>query len=333
MHELRQRIIQAAHDAGFVAVGFAAARKAPHADVFLHWLEDGRHADMAWLAREPSHRCDPRNHLQDAQTIIALAMPVAKMNASSGIAAFAQGRDYHRWIPKRLKPLCGLLKDEGGEQKVFVDSGALLERDFAVLSGIGWLGKSGLLVNQRLGARFHLAIVVTTLTLPTDTPVEARCGSCERCIVACPTKAAGSPPVDARRCLSYWTIEYKGVLPLWVRPLLGGRVFGCDACSDACPWNRFAPAETVEEWEPRPSARLPLRDYLAWSEEDFLKAFEGSPVRRAGYESFLRNVATALGSIGGAEDLDALKRASRHENAVIAEHAQWSLENAQSKML
>ena len=324
---LRDKIIQTAHEAGFGAVGFAEAREAPHAPAFLRWLDEGCHAGMAWLAREPHRRLDPRHHLRDAQTVIALAMPVPpKTGASQHIATFAQGRDYHRWIPKRLKPLCRLLADAGGEQKIFVDSGALLERDFAHLAGLGWRGKNGLLVNERLGARFHLAIIATTLALPADTLVSSRCGECTLCINACPTRALANPHgVDARRCLSYWTIEYKGSLPPWVRPLLGEKIFGCDTCADVCPWNPTDPAKIAEEWTPRPAAQLPLRDYLAWSEEDFLKAFEGSPVRRAGYESFLRNVATALGNIGCLEDRAALEQAALHENSIIAEHARFAV--------
>ena len=270
--------------------------------------------------------------------------------ARGKIARYARGRDYHNFIPKRLKAIDRALAAEGGVQRCFMDSGPLLERDFAVLSGIAWHGKSSLALHPKLGTWFFLAAVITTLAFEPDQSENApesgsqchgrsaleiepsptmagRCGSCTRCLDACPTAAIVAPyQVDARRCISYWTIEHKGALPQWIRPLLGNRIFGCDDCLDACPWNRFATASRDASLEVRPSSHLLLRDYLALDEPGFRRLFEGSPVRRAGHQGFLRNVCTALGNVGSAADLEALDRCAAGTDQIIAEHAIWAAE-------
>ena len=319
--------------AGFAAVSVAAAVRAPHADAFHRWLKMGFHASMDWMAREPERRCRPEGALPGARSVIALAMnyyvpdtPPPEDNATRGrVARYARGRDYHNLIPKRLKEFDKVLAAEGGKQLYFADSGPLLERDFAVLAGIAWHGKSTLAMNPKLGPWFFLAAVITTLEIEAGAPMRDHCGKCTRCIDACPTSAIAAPHLlDARRCLSYWTIEHEGPLPGWIRPLLGDRIFGCDDCLDACPWNRFAEASREASFAVRPASRWPLRDYLTLDKEGFRKLFEGSPIRRAGRQGLLRNVCTALGNVGTTDDLPALERCRCDTDAVVAEHAAWA---------
>jgi epoxyqueuosine reductase len=329
-----------ARAAGFDAVGVAPAVRAPHANMFHAWLGEGMHASMDWLARDPEGRCRPDVALTGARSVIALGMnyflpdaPVPEDGVGRGrIARYARGRDYHHLIRKRLRQLDRALAAEGGTQRCFVDSGPLLERDFAVLAGIAWHGKSTLALHPKLGTWFLLAAVVTTLEIAPTPPLRDRCGSCTRCITACPTGAIVEPyKVDARKCISYWTIEHKGPLPEWLRPLLGDRIFGCDDCLDACPWNRFAEAAREADFQARPASQWTLRDYLSLDEEAFKKLFEGSPIRRAKRQGFLRNVCTALGNVGTAGDLPALEKAQTDPDAVIAEHAAWAIEKIRSR--
>jgi epoxyqueuosine reductase len=320
--------------AGFDAVGVAPAVRAPHAEAFHEWLEQGFHASMDWLAREPERRCRPELVLPGARSVIALAMnyfvpdaPPPDDNAVRGrIARYARGRDYHNLIPKRLKQFDHALAAEGGRQRCFVDSGPILERDFAVLAGIAWHGKSTLALHPKLGTWFFLAAVITTLEIEAGTPMRDHCGKCTRCIDACPTAAIVAPhKVDARKCISYWMIEHEGPLPDWIRPLLGDRIFGCDDCLDACPWNRFATASREASFAVRPASQWPLRDYLMLDDAGFRKLFEGSPIRRAGRQGFLRNVCTAMGNAGNIGDLGALEIARADPDAVVSEHAAWAV--------
>jgi epoxyqueuosine reductase len=286
---------------------------------------------MDWLAREPERRCDPAYVLPDARSVVVLAMnyyfPDEMCGPERGrIASYARGRDYHNFLPKRLRLFDRALAAEGGVQKCFVDSGPILERDFAVRAGIGWQGKSTMIIHRKLGPRFLLSAVITTLELELDEPAGDRCGKCVRCMDACPTGAIVAPhKVDARRCLSYWTIEHEGPLPEWIRPLLGDRIFGCDACLDACPWMRFAQISREADFAIRPSSRWALRDYLSLDEIAFRKLFEGSPIRRTGWQGFLRNVCCALGNVGVENDLPALETARLGGGPVIAEHAAWAI--------
>ncbi|MCX6971711.1 MAG: tRNA epoxyqueuosine(34) reductase QueG [Verrucomicrobia bacterium] len=322
-----------ANAAGFDAVGVAPAVRAPHADTFHEWLAAGCHASMDWMARDPERRCSPELVLPGARSVIALAMnyfvpePVPPEDSAvrGEIARYARGRDYHNFIPKRLRKFDAALVAEGGQQRCFVDSGPLLERDFAVLAGIAWHGKSTMALHPKLGTWFLLAAVITTLEIEAGTPTSDHCGKCTRCIDACPTAAIVAPhKVDARRCISYWTIEHEGPLPEWIRPLLGDRIFGCDDCLDACPWNRFASASREASFAVRPASQWPLRDYLKLDDVGFRNLFEGSPIRRAGRQGFLRNVCTALGNVGTADELPALEQCAINGDAVVAEHAAWA---------
>ncbi|TSA35329.1 MAG: tRNA epoxyqueuosine(34) reductase QueG [Verrucomicrobiaceae bacterium] len=336
----REKLESISHEAGFDAVGVTLAVRAPHAEVFLDWVGEGCHATMDWLARDPERRCNPRLVLPGARSVIALAMnyyhpdePVADGAARGRIARYARGRDYHHLIRKRLREFDRALAEEGGQQKCFVDTGPILERDFSALAGISWHGKSTLALHPQLGTWFFLAAVITTIELEEPgSPMPARCGKCTRCIDVCPTNAIVAPyKMDARRCISYWTIEHEGPLPKWIRPLLGDRIFGCDDCLDACPWNRFAKISREADFSARKSSQLSLQEYLALDEQAFRKLFEGSPVRRAGRQGFLRNVCTALGNIGTSADLPALENTRLDDDPVISEHAAWAVGQISSR--
>jgi len=335
----KERLEELAAEAGFDGVGVARAARAPHADAFREWLAEGAQATMGWLARDPEKRGNPAIVLPGARSVIVLAMnyflpdePVADGTARGRIARYARGRDYHNFLPKRLREFDRALSAEGGQQRCFADSGPLLEREFAVLAGMAWHGKSTLAIHPKLGAWFLLAEVITTMDIDADAPIGDRCGKCTRCLEACPTHAIVAPhKLDARKCLSYWTIEHKGPLPEWVRPLLGDRIFGCDTCLEVCPWNRFAQASREAGFAARGSSRWPLRAYLKLDAEGFRSLFEGSPIRRAGRQGFLRNVCAALGNIGDEDDLPSLRKARSDSDPVVAEHAAWAVTRIQQR--
>ena len=228
---------------------------------------------------------------------------------------------------RKLEQLSAFLAERGGKQKCYVDTGPILERDHAAEAGIGWHGKSTMLIDPKLGTWFFLGEILTTLELPPDAPQPARCGSCTRCIAACPTGAITEPHrLDARRCISYLTIELKGAIPLELRPLIGDRIYGCDDCLDACPWNRFASASREAAFVARSATAMPLRDYLALDDTQFRSLFRSSPIKRIKRRGFLRNVCVALGNVGNRDDLPALQRAACDSEPLIAEHAAWAIE-------
>jgi epoxyqueuosine reductase len=290
---------------------------------------------MNYMERGEEKRCDPHKILPGARTIIVLAMnyfqgewkAVGPPAATGRIARYAWGDDYHDLIQRKLEKIDTFLDEFGGQQKCYVDTGPMLERDYAAQAGIGWHGKSTMLIDQQLGTWFFLAEVLTTLELPQDEPVVDRCGTCERCIKACPTGAIIAPHhLDARRCISYLTIELKGSIPLELRALIGDRIFGCDDCLDACPWNRFAKASRETAFFARPStASVPLRNYLSLSDDEFGVLFKNSPVKRIKRRGFLRNVCVALGNVGDRSDLPALERAAADPEPLVMEHAKWAI--------
>jgi epoxyqueuosine reductase len=236
-------------------------------------------------------------------------------------------------IANKLDQIDKFLRQFGGQQKCYVDTGPVLERDHAAKAGLGWHGKSTMLIDQRLGTWFFLAEVLTTLELPPDAPVPDRCGTCERCITACPTGAITGPHrLDARRCISYLTIELKGSIPVDLRPLIGDRIFGCDDCLDACPWNRFAQVSHEVSFSARSSTvGVPLRDYLSLSDGEFHALFRNSPIKRIKRRGFLRNVCVALGNVGDRSDLAALEHAATDSEPLIAEHAKWAIQQIGSR--
>src|SRR5262245_2009546 len=287
--ELKKRLVSVEREVGFDSCRVAACSSPPHANEFRNWLRNEAHGEMNYMERGEEKRCDPHKILPGARTMIVLGMnyfqgewkAVGTPAATGRIARYAWGDDYHDLIQRKLKKIDTFLGEFGGQQKCYVDTGPVLERDYAAQAGIGWHGKSTMLIDQRLGTWFFLAEVLTTLSLPRDEPVADRCGTCERCIKACPTGAIIAPHrLDARRCISYLTIELKGSIPLELRTLIGDRIVRCDDCLDACSWNRFAKASREYGFSPRRStASVPLRNYLSLSDDEFGVLFKNSPVK------------------------------------------------------
>src|SRR5947209_7584267 len=268
--ELKTQLADFAHELGFDSCRIAACVRPPHADKFQTWLRDGAHGEMHYMTRGEEKRNDPERILPGAKSIVVLALnyfqgyatPKAFEAATGRVARYAWGDDYHDVIETKLTRIDNFLREFGGSRKCYVDTGPVLERDHAAQAGIGWHGKSTMLIDQKLGAWFFLAEILTTLELPPDKAVPDRCGTCERCINACPTGAITAPhKLDARRCISYLTIELKSSIPVELRPLMGNRIFGCDYCLEACPWNRFAKASRESAFAARKSTAVyALRD-------------------------------------------------------------------------
>ncbi len=333
-----ERIKSLAREIGFDDCRVAAAAEAPHAGEFRRWIDDGRHGDMAWLARAPERRCDPRVVLPGCRSVLCLALnyfsPDPFDDTQSApppyrIARYALNDDYHPIIEKLLAALDGAMRALGGTQRCYVDYGPVLEHDFASASGIGWTGKSCIQVHPQLGTWFFLAEILTTLDLPPDPPFGDHCGTCSRCMAACPTGAITAPrQLDARRCISYLTIEHKGPVPEALRPAIGNRIYGCDTCLDVCPWNRFAEISRQARFHARETIfGHSLRDFLALNDDSFRSLFARSPVKRIKLPRFLRNVCIALGNTGNTDDLPALQCAARHPDPLVAEHARWAVKN------
>jgi len=337
--EIKIELVRRAAAIGFDDCRVAQSAKPRHAAEFRDWLEAGAAAEMDWIGRGAEKRCDPQKVLPGARSIVALALNYWQgglPNDGRGrIARYAWGDDYHEVMETKLKKLDEFLRDAGGRQKIYVDTGPVLERDFAAEAGIGWHGKSTMLLNRSLGTWFFLAEIFTTLDLPPDPPQVARCGSCTRCIEACPTGAISAPhQLDAGRCISYLTIELKGSIPLQFRPLIGDRIYGCDDCLEACPWNRFARVARESAFAARPAvAQMRLRDFLALDDAQFREMFRGSPIKRIKRRGFLRNVCVALGNVGTGDDLPALASAAHDREPLIAEHAAWAIEQIRARVL
>jgi epoxyqueuosine reductase len=247
------------------------------------------------------------------------------------ISRYALGRDYHKLMRRRLQQLASRIEAETGSfgYRVFVDSAPVLEKALAEKAGLGWIGKHSNLLNRQAGSWFFLGEIYTDLPLPVDVPAENHCGVCARCIDACPTQAIVAPyQVDARRCISYLTIELRGSIPAALRPLLGNRIFGCDDCQAVCPWNRFARFSGEEDFSPRAGLdSAELVELFAWSEEEFLQRTEGSAIRRIGYVCWLRNIAVALGNAPPASTvIQALHSRQRHPSELVREHVEWALQ-------
>ena len=342
---LKQEIIDLATALGFDSCKVTAAAAPRHGREFQAWLDEGAAGEMEWMARGEEKRCDPQKVLSGARSVIVVALNYfqgeqtmeiksrRRIDAATGrIARYARGDDYHEVMLKKLEKLSEFLSAQGGTQKCYVDTGPILERDHAAEAGVGWHGKSTMLIDPKLGTWFFLGEILTTLELPADAPQEPRCGSCQRCIVACPTGAITEPHrLDARRCISYLTIELKGSIPLELRPLIGDRIYGCDDCLDACPWNRFASSSREAAFAAGPAIGMPLRDYLALDEARFRDLFRNSPIKRIKRRGFLRNVCVALGNVGGREDLPALEVAAADAEPLIAEHATWAIARIQTR--
>src|SRR5437660_6906046 len=339
--ELKPQLVSFAREIGFDSCRIAPCGSAPHAEAFRNWLAEGEHGEMGYMERGEEKRGDPQKIKPDARSIVVFALNYFHGNPQAGdrpaatgrIARYAWGDGYHDLFKTKLDKINEFLREFGGHQKCYVDTGPVLERDHAAQAGIGWHGKSTMLIDERLGTWFFLAEVLTTLELPPDEPVPARCGTCDRCIKACPTGAITAPHrLDARRCISYLTIELKGSIPLELRALIGDRIFRCDDCLDVCPWNRFAQVSHQTAFSARQSTTgMSLREYLELSEVEFRAVFKNSPIKRIKRRGFLRNVCVALGNTGDVSDLPALERAADDPEPLIAEHALWAVEQIRAR--
>ncbi|MEM7057660.1 MAG: tRNA epoxyqueuosine(34) reductase QueG [Pseudomonadota bacterium] len=315
--DLTELVKTEARATGFAAVGITSPTAVPNiADRLRTWLDAGRHGEMAWMADRAAWRGDPSALWPEARSIIMLADsyapeadPLALLQEpdQASVSVYAQGRDYHDVVKKRLKRLGRWLIDQtGGEIKVFVDTAPVMEKPLAQAAGLGWQGKHTNLVSRNLGSWFFLGAIFTTADLRVDEASEDHCGGCRRCLDVCPTAAFPAPyQLDARRCISYLNIELKGPIPRKMRPLMGNRIYGCDDCLTVCPWNKFAEA-AQEAYEARPVLKDPdLKAFARLDDTAFRAAFSGSPIKRIGRARFVRNVLVALGNSGdfGAAEL------------------------------
>ncbi len=330
---MTEQVKQAALAAGCDGVGIAPATAPPGFDRFEAALAAGYHADLAWLARPDSvaKRRDPALLLPGARSLVMVAAAYGGAAAPSGqpaLARYAQGEDYHRWLPARLEPVVELIGRLGGDARVCVDSAALLEVSHAARAGLGWVGKHGLLLDRRLGSWLLLGAVLTTLDLLPDEPQREHCGTCARCLAACPTGALVEPYVlDARRCLSYLTIEHRGTLAPELRRQVGQWVFGCDLCQEVCPWNRsdVLPAPPGEVPALEPPSVTDLAAWLSLTEPAFRARFGDTPLARPKRRGLLRNACVVLGNLGATDAVPALRSALQDEEPLVREHAAWAL--------
>jgi epoxyqueuosine reductase len=324
---------------GFDAVGFAPASLGPEARARLRdFLSAGHHGDMGWLAERAEQRSHPQSLWPEARSVICLGLSYAPADdplATLGrpdrgtISVYARNRDYHDVVKGMLKHLGQFIVGRFGPQiKVFVDTAPVMEKPLAERAGLGWQGKHTNLVSRAHGSWLFLGEIYTTLDLPADKPHADRCGSCARCLAACPTDAFPAPyRLNATRCISYLTIEHRGPIPHELRPLMGNRIYGCDDCLAACPWNRFAQTTRQAKLAARPDLVAPdLADLAALDDAAFRAKFVGSPIKRIGRNRFVRNVLTAIGNSG--DPALASVAAERRDDAdpVVAEAARWALE-------
>jgi epoxyqueuosine reductase len=304
----------------------------------LDWLATGCHGEMDYMAAHGTKRSRPAELVPDTRAVITCRMdylpteisrPAGADFISAEISRYAQGRDYHKLIRNRLQKLADRIVGEVGDfgYRVFTDSAPVMEVELARHAGLGWRGKHTLLLT-RAGSWFFLGEIFVDLPLPADAPLEEHCGRCTACLDACPTGAFRGPyRLDARRCISYLTIELKGSIPEDLRPLIGNRIYGCDDCQLACPWNRFAPTTREADFLPRHGLdSASLVELFAWTETDFNDRLAGSPIRRIGHERWLRNIAVALGNVAPSPAARAALDARRdHPSALVREHVAWAL--------
>jgi epoxyqueuosine reductase len=327
---------------GFCACGFTTAGAADAAGIEIaRWIEAGHHGTMGWMESRAHHRVSPLALWPDARSAIALGMSyapatdplaLAEHPELARISAYAQGGDYHKTVKKALKALARFIVAEvPSELKVFVDTAPVMEKPLAQAAGIGWQGKHTNLVSREHGSWLFLGVILTSLELTPDPPADhgQHCGSCSRCLDACPTQAFIAPHrIDARRCISYLTIEHDGPIPVELRGAMGNRIYGCDDCLAVCPWNRFADAAAANRaFLPRAELAAPrLADLLALDDASFREMFAGSPVKRIGIKRMIRNCLVAAGNSGQSALEPAVRRHLADPDPVIAEAARWALD-------
>ncbi|HET6546762.1 MAG TPA: tRNA epoxyqueuosine(34) reductase QueG [Rhodanobacteraceae bacterium] len=327
---------------GFQQVGIAGTDVGEDETRLLNWLDAGRQGDMAYMARHGSKRSRPADLEPGTLRVISVRMDYVPPDARDAwevlgdptlgyVSRYALGRDYHKPMRARLQKLADRIATVTGPfgHRVFVDSAPVLEKALARNAGLGWIGKHTLLLNRDRGSWFFLGEIYTDLPLPLDAPASAHCGTCTRCIDICPTRAIVGPyELDARRCISYLTIEQHGAIPLELRRPIGNRIFGCDDCQLVCPWNKFAERSVEADFAPRHGLDgAALVDLFGWSEKEFLERTEGMAIRRAGYPGWLRNIAVALGNAPpSATVVAALTARAGHPSRLVREHVAWALQ-------
>jgi epoxyqueuosine reductase len=355
---VKAAVRQRALELGFDDCRFTTADPPSSAPQFQRWLASGRHGEMGYLQRNAPKRVDPQQVLPGARTVVCLAAsylgnagpgqrdgpgpgsvgtPATDPARSAGLVArYARYADYHDVLGGRLAQLTEWLNRLGGGETRslwYVDTGPLLERDLAQRAGLGFVGKHTNLISRRLGNWVFLAEIITTLDLEPDAPEANHCGTCRRCIDACPTRAITGPfELDARLCISYLTIELKGPIPVELRPAVGNRIYGCDDCLEVCPWNRFARAGRLLKEHARPDLDAPaLVELLSLDEPGFKRRFAGTPILRTKRRGLLRNVCVALGNSGDPAALPALERAATDAEPLVSEHALWAMERIRER--
>jgi epoxyqueuosine reductase len=335
-----KRIKDWGRELGFQAVGIAHADLSAAEPRLLDWLDRGWHGEMEYMARNTELRSNPAALKPGTLRVISCRMDYSHDIPASladelkperaYIARYARGRDYHKVLRARLQKLCERIEAESGPfgYRVFTDSAPVLEVELAAKAGIGWRGKHTLLLSRDAGSWFFIGEIYCDLPLPADIEEENRCGSCQRCIDVCPTQAIrGAYQLDARRCISYLTIEHKSAIPEELRALIGNRVYGCDDCQLVCPWNRFAQPSGEDDFRVRNGLdRATLVELFAWTETEFDERMRGSPIRRIGYERWLRNLAVGLGNAPTSPDvIAALHARANHASALVREHVRWAI--------
>ena len=331
---------------GFSSIGITDIDLSQDQRYLEKWLEKDYHGEMKYMERHGKKRSQPAELVEGTKRIISLSMnylpenynglELLKEDKKAFVSGYARGRDYHKIMRSRLKKLVSKIKVHSShENRVFVDSAPVLEKALAQKAGLGWIGKNTLLLNKNAGSYFFLGEIYTDLELPIDEPeIVNHCGSCTSCMDVCPTKAFEGPnQLDARKCISYLTIEYKGSIKEELRPMMGNRIFGCDDCQIFCPWNKFLKITDEADFKPRHNLDdIELSNLFMWSEEEFLKKTQGSPIRRTGYESWLRNIAIALGNAeSSVEVLRVLHSKKDDPSEIVKEHVNWAIDQHKNK--
>lgn len=341
---MKAAIRQRALELGFDDCRFTTAAPPASAEEFQKWLAKKQHGEMAYLEHNAPKRIDPQKVLPGARSVIVLAASYETSNPKSQIsnpksgvvARYASFDDYHDVFTEPLKSLAEFLNQLGGAETRslwYVDTGPILERDLAQRAGLGFVGKHTNLISRKLANWFFLAEILTTLELEPDTPEKNHCGKCSRCIAACPTSAITAPfQLDARKCISYLTIELKGSIPIELRPAIGNRIYGCDDCLVVCPWNKFAREGKLMKTHAREELNSPdLVHLLQLDDAGFKFRFAGSPILRTKRRGLLRNVCVALGNVGDTSALPALENAARDPEPLVVEHARWAIGQIKSR--
>ncbi|MHB2053888.1 MULTISPECIES: tRNA epoxyqueuosine(34) reductase QueG [Pantoea] len=345
LQQLAQQIKQWGRELGFQQVGICDTDLSAEEPKLQQWLEKQYHGEMDWMARHGMMRARPHELLPGTLRVISVRMNYLPAKAAFAstlknpqlgyVSRYALGRDYHKVLRNRLKKLGEKIQAHCGELnfRPFVDSAPILERPIAVKAGLGWTGKHSLVLNREAGSWFFLGELLIDLPLPVDEPQQEQCGRCVACMTICPTGAIVEPyVVDARRCISYLTIELEGAIPEALRPLIGNRIYGCDDCQLICPWNRYGQLTDEEDFSPRAVLHAPqLVELFGWDEARFLRVTEGSAIRRIGHLRWLRNVAVALGNAPWAPaNLTALEQ-RRGEHPLLDEHIDWAIAQQRQK--